>query len=104
MMELKFDIEQFDKYQAILIDEIAQRIKVRLMEAGMEGEQLEDYVAKITFSIASVIDDMAAIESDGIEVRPYLTFRADEEDVLVHCGENSNTNEFVHLTLKKLFG
>ena len=101
-MELKFDIEQFDKYQAILIDEIAQRIKIKLLEAGMEGEQLEDNVAKITFSIASVIDDMAAIESDGIEVRPYLTFRADE-DVLVHCGENSNTNEFVHLTLKKLF-
>ena len=101
-MELKFDVEQFDKYQAILIDEIAQRIKIKLLEAGMEGEQLEDNVAKITFSIASVIDDMAAIESDGIEVRPYLTFRTDE-DVLVHCGENSNTNEFVHLTLKKLF-
>ena len=101
-MELKFDVEQFDKYQAILIDEIAQRVKIKLLEAGMEGEQLEDNVAKITFSIASVIDDMAAIESDGIEVRPYLTFRADE-DVLVHCGENSNTNEFVHLTLKKLF-
>jgi hypothetical protein len=45
---------------------------------------------------------MAAIESDGLEVRPYLTFRADEE-VLIHCGENSYTNEFVHLTLKKLF-
>ena len=102
-MELQFDIEQFDKCQAILIDEIAQRIKVKLMEAGMEGEKLEENVAKITFSIASVIDDMAAIESDGFEVRPYLTFRADE-DVLLHCGENSNTNEFVHLTLKKMFG
>ena len=102
-MELKFDIEQFEKCQAILIDEIAQRIKVKLMEAGMEGEQLEDYVAKITFSIASVIDDMAAVESDGFEVRPYLTFREGEE-MLLHCGENSNSNEFVHLTLKKLFG
>ena len=101
-MELKFDIEQFDKYQAILVDEIAQRIKIKLLEAGMEGAQLEDYVAKITFSIANLIDDMSAIESDGVEVRPYLTFRADEE-VLVHCGENSYTNEFVHLTLKKLF-
>ena len=101
-MELKFDIEQFDKCQAILIDEIAQRIKIRLMEAGMEGEKLEETVAKITFSIASIIDDMAAVESDGFEVRPYLTFREDEE-VLLHCGENSNTNEFVHLTLKKLF-
>ena len=101
-MELKFDIEQFEKYQAILVDEIAQRIKIKLLEAGMEGEQLEDSVAKITFSIANLIDDMSAIESDGIEVRPYLTFREDDE-VLVHCGENSYTNEFVHLTLKKLF-
>ena len=101
-MELKFDIEQFDKCQAILIDEIAQHIKIKLMEAGMEGETLEENVAKITFSIANIIDDMAAIESDGLEVRPYLTFRADEE-VLIHCGENSYTNEFVHLTLKKLF-
>ena len=102
-MELKFDIEQFEKCQAILIDEIAQRIKVRLMEAGMEGEQLEDYVAKITFSVANIIDDMAAVESDGFEVRPYLTFREDDE-VLIHCGENAYTNESVHLTLKKLFG
>jgi hypothetical protein len=103
MMELKFDIEQFDKCQAILIDEIAQRIKIKLMEAGMEGQELEDYVAKITFSIASIIDDMAAIESDGIEVRPYLTFRSGD-DALLHCGENSYTNEFVHKTLNKLFG
>ena len=54
-MELKFDTEQFDKCQRILIDEIAQRIKIKLMEAGMEGEKLEDAVAKITFSIASII-------------------------------------------------
>ena len=102
-MELKFDTEQFDKCQVVLINAIAQQIKIKLLEAGMEGEQLEENVAKITFSIASIIDDMAAIESDGFEVRPYLTFRADEE-VLIHCGENSYTNEFVHLTLKKLFG
>jgi hypothetical protein len=101
-MELRFDTEQFDKCQGILIDEIAERIKIKLLEAGMEGEKLEETVAKITFSIASIIDDMAAIESDDFEVRPYLTFRADEE-VLLHCGENSYTNEFVHLTLKKLF-
>jgi hypothetical protein len=102
-MELKFDTDQFEKCQAILIDDIAQRIKVKLVEAGLEGEQLEDYVAKITFSVASAIDDMAAIESDGFEVRPYLTFLEGDE-TLIHCGENSYTNEFVHLALKKLFG
>jgi hypothetical protein len=102
-MELKFDTEQFDKCQAILIDQIAQQVKIKLLEAGMDGEQLEENVAKITFSIANIIDDMAAIESDGFEVRPYLTFRVDD-DVLIHCGENSCTNEFVYKTLNKLFG
>jgi hypothetical protein len=102
-MELKFDVEQFNKCQSILVDEIAQRIKIKLLEAGMEGQQLEENVAKITFSIASIIDDMAAIEADGFEVRPYLTFRTDN-DVLLHCGENSCTSEYVYKTLKKLFG
>jgi hypothetical protein len=101
-MKLKFDIEQFDKCQAILVDEIAQRVKIKLLEAGVKEGALEGIVAEITFSIASVLDDMAAIDSDGVEVRPYLTFRSDN-DVLLHCGENSYTNEFVYRTLKKLF-
>jgi hypothetical protein len=101
-MDLIFDIERFDKCQAILINQIAQQIKIKLLEVGMEGEKLEDSVAKITFSIANIIDDMAAIESDGFEVRPYLTFRADD-DVLIHCGENSCTNEYVYKALNRLF-
>jgi hypothetical protein len=101
-MNLKFDPELFDKYQAILAAEIATRVMIKLKEAGMEGEKLEEYTASITFSIANVIDDMATIESDGIEVRPYLTFRMDDE--ILHCGENSCTNTFVYDVLKRLFG
>ena len=101
-MDLKFDIEQFDRCQEILINQIAQQTRIKLLEAGMEGETLEDSVAKITFSIANIIDDLAAIESEGLEVRPYLTFRTDD-DVLIHCGENSCTNEFVYKALNKLF-
>jgi len=101
-VDLKFDIEQFDRCQEILINQIAQQIRIKLLEAGMEGETLEDSVAKITFSIANIIDDLAAIESEGLEVRPYLTFRTDD-DVLIHCGENSCTNEFVYKALNKLF-
>ena len=101
-MDLKFDTEQFDKCQAILINEIALQIKIKLLEAGIEGEKLEENVAKITFSIANIIDDMAAIESDGFEVRPYLTFR-EGEDELIHCGENSCTNEYVYKALNRLF-
>ena len=46
---------------------------------------------------------MAAIESDGTEVMPYLTFRSDD-NTLLHYGENSCTNEFVYEVLKKMFG
>ena len=101
-MEMKLDTEQFDKLQAILVDEIATAIKIKLQQAGMEGEQLAELTASISFSIASIIDDMAAIESDGTEVRPYLSFVADD-DTLIHCGENACTNTFVYDTLKKLF-
>lgn len=102
-MELKFDSEEFDKYQAILAQEIAERVKIKLQEAGMQGEQLAESTASITFSIASVIDDMAGIESDSTEIRPYLTFRKSDEELL-HCGENSCINTFVYDVLKKLFG
>ncbi len=101
-MNLKFDSGQFDKYQAILAKEIAERVLIKLREAGMEGEQLQESTASITFSIASVIDDMAAIESDGAEIRPYLTFRTNEDELL-HCGENSCINTFVYDVLKKVF-
>lgn len=102
-MNLKFDAEQFDKQQAILASEIAESVMIKLQEAGMEGAKLEECTASITFSIANIIDDMAAIESAGTEVRPYLTFRTGENELL-HCGENSCTNTFVYDALKKLFG
>jgi len=101
-MNLKFDTEQFDKYQAILASEIAERVMIKLKDAGMDGQQLEKYTASITFSIANVIDDMAALESDGMEVRPYLTFRTGDDEIL-HCGENSCTNTFVYDELQKMF-
>ena len=101
-MELKFDADQFDTLQTLLAAEIAERVKIKLQEAGMTGEQLAESTTSITFSIASVIDDLAAIESDGVEVRPYLTFRTDDEE-LVHCGENSCVNTFVYDVAKKLF-
>lgn len=101
-MELKFDADQFDTLQEILAAEIAGRVRIKLQEAGMTGEQLAECAIGITFSIASVIDDLAAIESDGMEVRPYLTFRTGEEE-LVHCGENSCINTFVYDAARKLF-
>ncbi len=102
-MNLKLDPQQFDKRQKILVEEIATAVKIKLMEAGLETDQVADLTSSITFSVSTIIDDMAAIESDGTEVMPYLTFRTDD-NTLLHYGENSCTNEFVYEVLKKMFG
>lgn len=101
-MKLKFDSEKFDRYQSTLAREIAERVMIKLREAGMEGTNLEESTAAITMSITSVIDDMAGIDSDGEAVRPYLTFRTGDEEIL-HCGENACTHTFVYDALTKLF-
>jgi len=101
-MDLKLEPEQFETYQELFIEEITKTIMVKLVEAGLEGQQLEDTTASIAFSIASIIDDTTGIESGGVEVNPYLTFRANDDEI-IHCGENAYTYEFVMGIMKKLF-
>jgi len=101
-MELKLESEKFDQLQLIFIEEIVQKIKIKLIEGGVTGEQLQDLTGEIAFSVASAIDDTAAIESEGVEVRPYLTFRGDDNEI-IHCGENSFTQQDVYSIVKKLF-
>ncbi|MGD2116827.1 MAG: hypothetical protein PVG66_00565 [Chromatiales bacterium] len=101
-MELKLDAEKYDEFQEIFIAEIIETIMVKLVESGLEGIKLEETTANLAFSIASILDDTTEIESDGVQVKPYLTFRASEDEI-VHCGENSYTYEFVIGVLKKLF-
>lgn len=101
-MQLTLDTSKFEAYQEIFISEIVEKIKIKLLEAGVESEQLEDLTAGIALSIASTIDDMAGVEAEGVEVHPYLTFRANDDEV-IHCGENSYTYEYVYGIMKKLF-
>ena len=101
-MELKLKAEKFEKLQVLFIEEIIERVRLKLLEGGVKDQQLEDLTASIAFSIASVIDDTSKIESNGIEVRPYLTFREDDDEV-IHCGENSEMHEYVMGIMKKLF-
>jgi hypothetical protein len=101
-MELRLDVETYDKYQAAFIGEIINNIRVKLQEAGMEGEQLENLTAHIAFSVSSLIDDTSNIEVDGADVKPYLAFRTGEDELL-HCGENAATYEFVPIVLKEMF-
>jgi len=101
-MELTLDTEKFDEHQEIFIDEIVRSIAAKLVEAGLEGLKMENLTAEIAFSIASILDDTTHIESGGVEVRPYLTFRAGDDEI-VHCGENAYTYELVTPILNKLF-
>jgi hypothetical protein len=101
-MQLKIDTSKFEEHQAIFISEIVEKIKIKLQEAGVDSQKLEDLTASIALSVASTIDDTAGIEVDGVEVHPYLTFRANDEEI-VHCGENSYTYEYVYGVMKKLF-
>ena len=93
---------QFDQQQAIFVAEIVERIKLKLQEGGIEQDKREDLTASIALSIAGIIDDVAGVEVDGIEVHPYLTFRT-ESDELIHCGENANTYDHVYGAMQKLF-
>jgi hypothetical protein len=102
-MKLKLESSEFGERQAIFIAEIVERIKIKLQEAGVGQDKLEDLTASIALSIAGVIDDLAPIEVDGVEVHPYLTFRT-EDDELLHCGENAYTHEQVYRAMKRAFG
>ena len=101
-MRLVQDSDRFEQYQVALIKEITENIMVKLVEAGLQGELMENTTANIAFSIASILDDTSAIDADGDEVHPYLAFRAGESD-LVHCGENAYTYEFLTGVLKEMF-
>jgi hypothetical protein len=101
-MNLTLDTEKFDERQEIFVEEIVRSIATKLVEAGLEGLTMENLTAEIAFSVASILDDTTHIENDGVEVKPYLTFRASDDEI-VHCGENAYTYEIVTPTLNKLF-
>jgi hypothetical protein len=102
-MKLLFDREDYDKYQAVLVNEIVAKIRLKLEEGGIKGSQLSDLTASIGSSMTSIIDDTAMIQEGDTEAHPYLTFVTENDD-LVHIGENSYTHEFLYDALKKQFG
>lgn len=101
-MDLTLEPETFEKTQKIFIKAMVESVMIKLVESGLEGRQLEEATASVAFSIASLIDDTSGIESDGIDVKPYLTFRVGDDEI-IHCGENAYTYEFVRVALKDLF-
>jgi hypothetical protein len=101
-MELTLDPEKFEERQELFIKAIIEAVMVKLVEAGLAGDKVEELTAHIAFSVASIIDDTTRIESDGVEARPYLAFRVGEDEI-VHCGENAYSYEFVTKILKGMF-
>lgn len=100
-MELQLNLAKFEERQAILATELTKTIQVKLAEAGLESDQVKELTGALAFSITCMIDGISGIESDGIEVQPYLTFQIDDE--LVHSGENSFMHELIYDVLGTLF-
>ncbi len=101
-MDLQLNPGKFEERQAIFADELAKTIQVKLAEAGLESDKINELTGSLAFSITCMIDGIAGIESGGTEVHPYLTFQIDDE--LVHCGENSFMHELIYDVLGRLIG
>ena len=101
-MELQLNLAKFEERQAIFVTELTKTIQVKLTEAGLESDKVKELTGALAFSITCMIDGISGIETDGMEVRPYLTFQIDDE--LVHCGENSFMHELIYDLLGRLIG
>jgi hypothetical protein len=102
-MKTTIDIEKYETLQEIFVGEIIQQIRLKLMEAGITGEQLFDLTGEIAFSVTSTLDGNAMIERDGTDVHPCLVFTGDEDEI-IHGDENSFTHEFVASEMDRAFG
>ncbi len=101
-MEQIIDIQKYEAFQEVFVSEIIQQVRLKLMGAGITGDELIHLTGEIAFSVTSTIDGNSIIERDGIDVHPYLVFSG-EDDQIIHCGENSFTHEFVASEMDKAF-
>ena len=101
-MDLQLDLAKFEERQAIFANELTKTIRVKLAEAGLERDKIDELTLSLAFSITCMIDGISGIEADGMDVQPYLTFQIDDE--LVHCGENSFMHELIYDVIGRLIG
>ena len=99
-MDLQLDLAKFEERQAIFANELTKTIRVKLAEAGLERDKIDELTLSLAFSITCMIDGISGIEADGMDVQPYLTFQIDDE--LVHCGENSFMHELIYDVIGRL--
>ena len=101
-MDLQLNPAKFEEHQTIFVNELARTIQVKLAEAGLERDKINELTLSLAFSITCMIDGISGIEADGMDVQPYLTFQVDDE--LVHCGENSFMHELIYDVIGRLLG
>jgi hypothetical protein len=101
-MDLLLNPAKFEERQAVFVNELAKTIQVKLAEAGLEKEKVNELTLSLAFSVTCMIDGISGIESDGMDVQPFLTFQVDDE--LVHCGENSFMHELIYDVIGRLAG
>ena len=99
-MDLQLNPGKFEQRQAIFVNELTKTIQVKLAEAGLERDKINELTLSLAFSITCMIDGISGIEAEGMDVQPYLTFQIDDE--LVHCGENSFMHELIYDVIGKL--
>lgn len=92
----------FDRLQKALAEELIRTVKRELERVDTPPELIEQLSGSISFSVASLIDDVAGLESDGEEVNPMLTFLIGEEE-LEFAGGNSWMHEYIYDLLPYVF-
>ncbi len=92
------------KQQEVFTGEMIARIADHLENSGVKGEKLKELTGNIAFEIASMVDDVAGLEFEGVKANPYLTFLTGKEyDELIHTGGNSTCHEMVYGILNAMF-
>jgi hypothetical protein len=87
-MKIITDPESFMSQQEVFTGEIITRTARRVVDAGLNGESLNEVAGKIAFDIACMLDDVTGIEFEGVEAHPYHRFLLGD-DGLIHLGGNS---------------
>ena len=92
----------FDRLQQALAEELIHTVKRELERADAPSDLIKQLSGSISFSVASLIDDVAGFEKDGEEVSPILTFLVGEEE-LEFAGGNSWMHEYIYDLLPSVF-
>lgn len=88
----------YERYQALLLQELVGSVRQRLEAAGIKGKRLKDLVASIAFDVGAIIDGSQVVSADDEHLVPLLGFaegRMRDQLLLSHSGGGSSLHEFV---------